>query len=82
MTEKDTDDFVHFDKKKMNRSGEPCEWEHMYSNHNNQSAVRESEIQTTYPIHHPKIGECQPSKEEDFKMLIKKHKKSLELLAK
>lgn len=80
MTEKNTDDYVHLDKKrKTNSSSEPSKWEHI---NENPSAVRESDIQKIYPDRHTKTGEFLPSKQEDFKSLIKKHKKSLELLAK
>lgn len=80
MTKNDTDNYVHFDtKKKTNSSSESSKWEHI---NDSQSAVRETEIQKIYPDRHTKTGECQPSKQEDFKSLIKKHKKSLELLAK
>lgn len=80
MIETSTDDYVHSDKKKKsNSSSEHSEWEHI---NGNTSAVSESKIQKIYPDRHPKTGECQPSKQEDFKSLIKKHKKTLELLAK
>lgn len=78
MTRKDTGDYVHL-KKKITSSSGPSKCEHI---HNNQSKFRESEIQTIYPIHHPKISKCQPSKQEDFNLLIKKHQKSLEILTK
>lgn len=71
--------FVHFDQRQMNPSSDSYKREYIY---NYQCAVPASQVQTIYPIQYPKFGEPQPSKHEDFKMLIQKHKKTLELLAK
>ncbi len=69
MMQKDTSGFVHFDKKQMDSSSEPCKRENI---ENYQSAIPASKVQTVSLIHHPEIGEHHPSKQEDIKILIKK----------
>ncbi len=70
---------MHFDKRQMNPSSGSYKREYIYDY---QCAIPTSEVQAIYPIQYPKIEKLQPSKNEDFIMLIKKNKRALELLAK